>query len=883
MQTISFEKTRLSNGLDVILHEDHSLPVVAVNVWYHVGSKDEIPGKTGYAHLFEHLMFEGSKHHDQSYFEPLMQVGANLNGSTNLDRTNYWENVPVEYLELALWLESDRMGFLLDALDQKRFDIQRDVVKNERRQSYENRPYGMAGLRIQEALYPLPHTYHWPTIGYHEDLDIATVEDAHAFFQRFYTPSNASLSIAGDIDTEKTRQLVERYFGDLPPGDSLVRTNRADSPLGGPIHITLHDKVLVPRLYLAWPAVARFHEDEAALAVLADILGNGKSSRLHRILVHDKRIAQSVGVSNDADEVAGDFGVEVTAAEGHATEEIEAVVRAELERMKSEPPTSDEMARANNRIEWARVRQMATVGGFGGKANRLNSFNVFAGDPDLANRDMERFLAVQPEDVIRVARAYVGERVVRLQVLPEPKLSHAAPGIDRTVRPAPASPGTFQAPLPQHHRLSNGLQLLVVEKREVPLVAFGVIFETGAAGDPASLGGISSLTTAMLQEGTTTRSSTQIADEFEFLGSQLLASTGREYTLVGSESLTREFPRALELVSDLLQHPTFPEEELVRLSDQRQTSIRRQRDNPTALADLVMPSLMHGLGSPYGHPVEGSEALFQDVTKAHLLQHYQGAYGPGNATLAVVGDVSMEEAVRLAEEHFAGWQDGRKSSVAAGQAAGLTGVAGTMYLLDKPGAAQSVIRAGSLGVERHHPDYFPLTVFNHLFGGQFTARLNRNLRQDKGYSYGYRSAFEWQRPSSRFVAGGSVQTDVTAAAVSETLKEFAEVRGARPVSEEEFDTAKSALLRQYPSNFESGLQVLQQLAQIVVFGLPLDYHRTYAPQVEGVSLADVHRVVQAHIEEQPMVLVVGDGETIEPSLAELGLPIGHVDHEGREV
>ena len=613
MQSIGFEKTQLDNGLDVILHEDRSLPVVAVNVWYHVGSKDETPGKTGYAHLFEHLMFEGSKHHNQSYFEPLMQVGANLNGSTNLDRTNYWENVPVEYLELALWLESDRMGFLLDALDQKRFDVQRDVVKNERRQSYENRPYGMAGIRIQEALYPLPHTYHWPTIGYHEDLDIATVEDAHAFFQRFYTPSNASLSIAGDIDTGQTLQMVERYFGDLEPGESLVRTNRADSGLGGPVHITLHDKVLVPRLYLAWPAVARFHEDEAALAVLADIMGNGKSSRLHRILVHDKRIAQSVGVYNDSAEVAGDFGVEVTAAEGHTPEEIEGVVRAELERIKSEPPTPEEIARAKNRLEWSHVRQMSTVGGFGGKANRLNAFNVFGGDPDLANRDIERFHAVQAEDVSRVAGAYVADRVVRLQVLPEPKLSHSTPGIDRTVQPAPASPGVFQAPVAERHRLSNGLRLLVVEKREVPMVAFGVIFETGAAGDPASLGGISSLTTAMLQEGTSTRSSTQIADEFEFFGSHLMSSTGREYTLVGSESLSREFPRALELVADLLRNPTFPEEELARVSSERQTSIRRHRDNPTALADLVMPVLLHGFGSAYGHPIEGSEGLYRRV------------------------------------------------------------------------------------------------------------------------------------------------------------------------------------------------------------------------------------------------------------------------------
>ena len=663
----------------------------------------------------------------------------------------------------------------------------------------------------------------------------------------------------------------------------MVRTNRADSALGGPVHITLHDKVLVPRLYLAWPAVARFHEDEAALAVLADILGDGKSSRLYRKLVHDKQIAQSVGAYNDSAEQAGDFSIEVTAAEGHNTDELEAVVREELERLKHELPTEEEMAKAKNRIEWSHVRQLSTVGGFGGKANRLNAFNTFAGDPDLANRDMERFLAVQPEDVSRVARQYASDRVVRLQVLPEPKLAHSAPVIDRTVQPAPSKPGSFQPPLAQRHALSNGLQLLVVEKRDVPMVAFGVIFGTGAASDPASLGGVSSLTTAMLQEGTTTRSSTQIADEFEYLGSHLLASTGREYTLVGSEALTREFPRALELVADLLQRPNFPEEELVRVSNERQTSIRRQRDNPTALADLVMPALLHGVGSSYGHPIEGSEALFEGLVRDRLVQHYGACYGPGNATLAVVGDVSAEEAMRLAEEHFGDWQDGRSSAGGNGQGQGNPGLAGTMYVLDKPGAAQSVIRAGSLGVDRYHPDYFALGVFNHLFGGQFTARLNRNLRQDKGYSYGYRSSFEWQRPSSRFIAGGSVQTAVTAPAVSETLKEFAEVRGSRPVSQEEFDAAKSALVRQYPSHFESGLQVLQQLAQIVVFDLPLDYHRSYVPQVDAVTLEDVHRVVQDHVTEQPMVLVVGDGESIEASLTELGMPVRRVDHEGREV
>ena len=295
---IEFEKLTLSNGMDLVLHQDTALPIVSVNVWYHVGSKDEEPGKTGYAHLFEHLMFEGSKNHNKSFFEPLQDIGATLNGSTTPDRTNYWENVPSNYLELALWLESDRMGFLTDALDQNRFDIQRDVVKNERRQSYENRPYGMASIYLQQALYPLPHPYHWPTIGFHEDLNAATLEDAKKFFREFYSPSNASLSIAGDFDVDKTKTQVEKYFGSLKQGPSLNRKSNMESMIQGKTSITLYDKVLLPKLILAWPSTPRFHEDEAALSILASILGAGKVSRLHKTLVYERRIAQSVGVGN---------------------------------------------------------------------------------------------------------------------------------------------------------------------------------------------------------------------------------------------------------------------------------------------------------------------------------------------------------------------------------------------------------------------------------------------------------------------------------------------------------------------------------------------------------------------------------------------------------
>ena len=352
MNPISFEKFTLANGLDVILHQDTSLPLVAVNVWYHVGSKDEKPGKTGYAHLFEHLMFEGSKHHNSGYFDSLQEVGATLNGSTTPDRTNYWENLPSHYLELALWLESDRMGFLLDALDQGRFDIQRDVVKNERRQSYENRPYGVSSIHLQEAVYPLPHPYHWPTIGFHEDLDAATLDDARAFFQRFYTPSNASLTIAGNIRIDEAGDMAERYFGDIPPGPALPRSTRTDSPLQGRVSLTLHDKVLLPRWSLVWPTTPRFHPDDAPLSVLASILGDGKSSRLHRALVYERRIAQSVSVHHGPSEIAGEFQLEVTAAAGHTADEVGEAALAEIQRMRDAPPLPEELARVKNRVEW---------------------------------------------------------------------------------------------------------------------------------------------------------------------------------------------------------------------------------------------------------------------------------------------------------------------------------------------------------------------------------------------------------------------------------------------------------------------------------------------------------------------------------------------------
>ena len=460
MISIDFDKYTLPNGLQVILHEDHSLPMAAVNIWYHVGSKDEDQGRTGFAHLFEHVMFEGSKNHNELFFNPLMKVGGSVNGSTSSDRTNYWENVPSDYLELALWLESDRMGFLLEALDQKRLDLQRDVVKNERRQSYENRPYGTAYLLLQPALFPAPHPYSWPVIGSQEDLDAASLDDVKSFFRRFYSPSNATISIAGDIDPDATRGLVERYFGDIPPTPAVNRIGRMASTLSSETRLDFHDKVQLPRLYLVWPSTPAFDEDEAPLDVLGTVLADGKSSRLYRTLVYEKQIARSVSVYNHAMEVAGEFNVQVTASPGHGLDEIQDVVEEELDRIRSEPLSDRELERAKNRVESQHVRQLEQMGGFGGRADQLNYYNTFGGDPGMINTDLERFTGVQADDVRRAARRWLGSARVRMTVLPEQDKSATVSAVDRAVMPGGGEQKGFTPPRPERARLSNGTEVV---------------------------------------------------------------------------------------------------------------------------------------------------------------------------------------------------------------------------------------------------------------------------------------------------------------------------------------------------------------------------------------------------------------------------------------
>ncbi len=880
MVTIAFEKHKLSNGMDVILHEDHTIPLVAVNVWYHVGSKNEEVGRTGFAHLFEHVMFEGTKHHQRSHFEPLQKAGANLNGSTTTDRTNYWEDVPSNYLELALWLEADRMGFLLDGLDQQKFDVQRDVVKNERRQSYENRPYGMAHHHLQSALFPLPHPYHWMTIGSQEDLDAASLDDVKEFFQRFYGPSNASLAIAGDIDPGQALELANKYFGDLPPADSVPRIGRQDSLLSGRIDIEMRDKVTLPRLYIAWPAPPEGHPDDAPLELYQAVMSDGLSSRLHRSLVYEKQIAQHAFVRYVPSEIAGQLLVQVTAAEGHSLDEVEAAVEAELENIHRNPPTDEEIARSKNRIEATHFRQLARIGGFGGRADQLNHFNIIESDPNLINTSLDRCLAVQREDILRVAGTYVGDNQVRLRVLPETPLSAATTVVDRNIMPPPRQEPTFTPPLPTRDRLPNGMGITVVEQRDMPIVAFGLLLGRGASIDPMELPGLSGLMGDMLPEGAAGKSSQQIANDFEFIGARLSVDNRREYSLVSTETLTKHWSSALEMMGEVVLKPDFPQHELDRLRREHLTDLRRSKDEPNVIAERLIAGLVYPAGSGYAHPISGTEASVEAITQDDLGVQYRRIFKPETAHLLVVGDVDREEVMRRAEAVFGSWH-GLPSAIILPDDTDPIDSSAAIYLVDRPGAPQSVIRAVQSLVPRSHPDYFPLLLANYSFGGQFSARLNQNLRQDKGYSYGYMSTIQWQRHASMLAAGGSVQSNATGESAYETLKEFREVSGERPITAEELANAKDGLLRAYPASFERPASVLGQLVAIEQFDLPDDYFRTVRPSIEAVTLDDIHRVSATHIRPGSLqIMVVGDRASAEGPLSDLGLPLVHLTEDG---
>lgn len=971
---IEFQEFTLPNGLRVILHEDHSTPIVAVNIWYHVGSKNEAPGRTGFAHLFEHLMFQGSKHHDDDYFKPLQAAGGTLNGSTNYDRTNYWEVVPSNFLELALWLEADRMGYLLEAMTEEKLANQRDVVKNEKRQNYDNRPYGLVPARIAELMYPPDHPYHWLTIGSLEDITAASLDDVKEFFRRFYTPNNASLVIAGDFQPAAARRLVEKYFGAIKRGPRIAPVRAPQPRLEKEIRLQTEDRVTLPRIYLVWHAVPQWSEHDAALDMLAGLLTGTKGSRLYRSLVYEKQIAQDVSAFNASREIAGQFQIVATARAGRTLAEIEALIDEEIARIKAAPPGDAEIERVYNAIEASFVYSLQAVGGFGGRSDQLNQYAVFRRDPGYFQQDLERYRRVTAQDIQRVAAAYLTDRRLALSVVPrgpEERAKSAAPvpegptkagvspsrqtaepltapvsatpetaptgaarvatseqrnderpaGVQPQTRaeadatlPAGAAPPAASAPLshkerapepPPHdglyvmpapgptppfrlpeierRRLSNGLEVLIVEHHDLPVVNMNLVIRTGAAADPAGRAGLAEITAAMIDEGTKRRTALDISNGLAEIGARLGTGAGWDGSGVNLLTVTRHLDRALEIYADVITSPAYLPAELERIRASRLTLLAQRRDSANEIASVVYAALLYGRDHPYGHPLTGHEQSLRAIAPDDLRSFYATYYRPNNAALIVAGDVSPDAVVDRLEQALAGWLPASVPPLVIPAAPARDQA--RIYLVDRPASAQSVIAIGQVGPPRSTPDYFPLLVMNTLLGGQFTSRLNMNLREDKGYTYGARTSFDYRRGAGPFIATASVQTAVTKEAVAEFLKELVGIRGAVPVTQEELEFAKQSIIRGFPRGFETSSQIADRLSDVVLYDLPDNYFNDYIWRVSAVTLDDVVRVAEKHLDPSRMViLVVGDRRLIEDplrSLDGLGSTVTALDAEGR--
>jgi zinc protease len=889
---LKFEKYKLENGLEVILSEDHRLPMVAVNLWYHVGPANELPGRTGFAHLFEHMMFEGSRHvPGSSHVHYLEAAGASdINGTTDFDHTNYFETLPSNQLELALWLESDRMGYLPDKLDQANLSNQQDVVRNERRQSLENAPYGVVEEGLFHQLFPKDHPYYGEVIGSHLDIQSAKLEDVRTFFKLYYAPNNASLTIVGDFSPEKARALVEKYFGPLKRGEEVPRIKVRTPPITTERHVVIQDNVQLPRVYMGWLTSPIFKPGDAEADLTATILGGGKSSRLYKKLVYEKQIAQDVGVNQQSLILGSVFEVQATAKAGVKPEDLEKAIDAEMDTFRKEGPTAAELARARNVLESRIVAGLETLGGSGGVADRLNSYNHYLGTPDFLAADIARYENASAESIEAFAQGQLnGNQSAVVYGLPgkqdlgpevaTPKAPEKDPtkndgesvNVDAEWRKDAPKPGVASAlhlPVPEKFKLSNGLTVFYSERPGLPLVAANLVLHAGSGVNPVDRPGLASMTARMLQQGTATRSALQIADRAADLGATLHSGAGTDTTGIFTRSLSRSFPEALELLADIALHPSFPQSEIERVRSERLTSIVQEKDDPFSLATRVLDAALYGPRHTYGFPDSGTTESIKAISRDDLEHFWKQNFFPDDAALVVTGNIKLAALKPLLEKQFGAWKPGKPAPPA--MALPETTDA-KLILVDRPGAPQTTLLSFSMGLPRSTPDYAPVEVMNTDLGGLFSSRINMNLREAHGYTYGAYSFFQYHRAPGPFLSGADIRTDATAPATAEIFKELRRMRETQ-MTPAELTLSKDSIARSLPGRFERGTDAAASFADLFTFDLPLDYYATLPDRINAVTIEQAQAVAQKYIvPEKMIVLAVGDRAKIEEDMKKLNL------------
>ncbi len=888
--TVAFEKFTLPNGLQVILHVDRKLPIVHVNEWFHVGSKNERVGRTGFAHLFEHMMFQGSTNASGEYFTYAERAGANLreggvNGTTNHDRTNFFVTAPSANLENLLWLESDRLATLADATTKEKLDNQRDVVKNERRQSLENVPYGRWYPLALGNLFPGGHPYSWPVIGSMEDLTAASLDDVKEFFHRYYAPNNLSLVIAGDFDPADAKKLVEKYFGGIPPGPALDRPARNIPALTSERVVEVADRVSQERVYMVWAAPEYFGDGDAALDIVARLLTDGLSSRLSKALVYDRQLCTAVNAFTINGEIASAFVVVASARPGATLPQIESIITDELATLAKTGPTAAELERAKTKNEFAFISGLETIGGFGGKADLLNQYNTFLGDPGKFDEDLARHRHLTIADVKTTTDRWLNTRNrVLIQFHPETSSRPSETTLDRSKAPALGEDRAFHAPEVQTTRLDNGLDLFVVERKDLPKVAVTLATRAGAIADTSEKSGLSAMVARTIDLGTTTHKALDIEDALGDLGTGLTGSTGREYATLSFEVLSRNLGAAMAIVSDVVQHPVFPESEVKREKARQLDLLAQQNKNPTAIAPRVRNILAFGLDHPYGRPTQGLTRTVESISREDLVAFHHDRWKPGGSALIFVGNVSLDEATKLAREHFGAWTGGAPAEIAMPEPK--PAPAGRLYLVDHQDAAQTVVTQLLPAPKRQTSDIDSLRLVDAVWGGGgFGTRLNLNLRENKGYSYGVFSVMlQWEH-SGVWYASGGVQTNKTKESIVEFDKEMKAIAGNKPISDDEFTVARVRRIRGYAQQFESYTRVAGLIADLWADHLPMtEFQREY-DATNKATLPEVLAAARKYASpDKATLLLVGDRAKIEPGLKELNLgEIVLLDAEGKPV
>ncbi|WP_028928256.1 M16 family metallopeptidase [Pseudoxanthomonas suwonensis] len=908
---VPYEEFTLPNGLRVVVHTDRKAPVVAVNIWYHVGSKDEPAGRSGFAHLFEHLMFNGSENHRGEYFEPFELVGAtDMNGTTWLDRTNYFQNVPTTALDLALWMESDRMGHLLGAIDQKVLDEQRGVVQNEKRQG-ENEPYGQADDEIYRALYPKGHPYHHSTIGSMNDLDAASLEDVKQWFRAWYGPNNAVLVLAGDIDVATAKEKVSRYFGDIPAGPSLDRIKAGPVKDRKTSRATMSDKVPQARIYRAWSVAGYADADVERLQLLSQVLGGSKSSRLDRRLVHEDKLADRVSTYVLPFELASTFYITADVKQGVDPEKVEKIIDEELRKLLAEGPTAQELEQAQAVIRAGFVRGVERIGGFGGKADALAECTVYTGDPGCFRRQLDNIAAATVTDIQATGQRWLGEGSHTLVVLPgerTPIAEEPSPSPEPFVLPKPDAkyrttktsvdrskgvpmPDSFpdlKFPALERATLSNGTKVILARRDAVPVVQFSYEFKGGFAADHGRKLGTSSFTMGMLDEGAGDLDALGFANRAESLGASLSAGASLDGGNAYLSALKENLDESLALYADMLRRPRFEQKEIDRVRATWIAGIAQEKARPNGAALRVLPPLLYGAGHPYAIPFSGSgtEQSIASLTRDDLVAFHRQWVRPENATLIVVGDTTLDEVVPLLEKHFGDWKGEGPAPAATAKPADVARPAKpTVYLIDQPGAVQATILAGQVVPSTRDPGAIRFDFANSVLGGEFSSRLNMNLREDKHWAYGaysFSSSALGQRP---WIAFAPVQIDKTAESLQELDREIREyTSGKNPPTEKEVAKIQATEIRSLPGAYETGRSVLGTIGGIVRYDRPDDYVFKRKAEIEALTVDQVKQAASTIDPDKLVWVVVGDVSKVEAPVRALNLGEVHiVDADGKPV